>query len=250
MKHIVRLLPIFLTLAASALADPQVTLSHLRGRVYVVEDSYYAAENSAVYIGPKSVTVVGATWTPQTAKRLLDEIRKVTNEPLGDVIDTDYNPERAGGNEYWKSIGARIVSTRLTYKLLQTDWTKVCSFVRHYYPDYPQVELALPTVAYPGNFSLQNGHLRALYLGPSHTADGIFVYFPDEKVLYAGNILKEHLGNLAFADLREYPNTLRRLQQLHLPLTTIIAGHWSALHGPELIDQYLQMLQDNTPRRN
>ena len=32
------------------------------------------------------------------------------------------------------------------------------------------------------------------------------------------------------------------LKQLNLGFTTIVAGHWSPIHGPELIDQYLQLL--------
>jgi len=87
---------------------------------------------------------------------------------------------------------------------------------------------------------------RVFDLGPSHTQDGIFVFFPQEKVLYGNCILKEQLGNLDFADLREYPKTLERLKQLHLDFTTIVAGHWSPIHGPELIDEYLQLLAAKT----
>ena len=81
-------------------------------------------------------------------------------------------------------------------------------------------------------------------LGPSHNADEIFVYFPKEKVLYAGSILKEQLGNLASANLTEYPRTLDKLQELHLKIDNVISRHWSPVHGPELIDQYRAMLKD------
>jgi len=60
--------------------------------------------------------------------------------------------------------------------------------------------------------------------------------------------LKEHLGNLAFANLEEYPKTLQKLQKLHLDINKIISGHWSAVHGPELIDQYLAMLKDHSAK--
>jgi metallo-beta-lactamase class B len=232
---------------AGSQAPAEVTLRHLSGGVYVVEDSFYAAENSVVYVGPNSVTVVGATWTPETAALLAAEIRKVTQAPVTAVIDTDYNPERAGGNAYWSRIGAKVISTNLTRDLLKSDWIEVGDFVRKYYPSYPHVPLVLPTVTYDGDFTLQDGRVKALYLGPSHTPDGIFVYFPREHVLYAGNILKEHLGNMAFANVAEYPKTLHKLKQLHLPIQVIIAGHWSPVHGPELIDQYLQMLSQMSP---
>jgi metallo-beta-lactamase class B len=62
--------------------------------------------------------------------------------------------------------------------------------------------------------------------------------------LYAGSILKKQLGNLASANLTEYPRTLDKLQELHLTIDNVISGHWSAVHGPELINQYRLMLKD------
>jgi metallo-beta-lactamase class B len=233
-------------LAVAAVSGPQaqdsrLTLSHLTGGVYVVEDRFYGGENSAVYIGDTSVTVVGATWTPETARLLSEEIRKITNKPITDVINTNYHPDRAGGNSYFKSVGATVTSTKLTYDLLKANWDAIVAFTRKAAPDYPSVTLALPDKTFPGDFELQGGSVQAVYLGPSHTPDGIFVYFPKEKVLYGGCILKEQLGNLDFANLAEYPKTLTKLKTFDI--RTIIAGHWSAVHGPELIDRYIRLLE-------
>ena len=57
-------------------ADPTVVLTPLQGHLYVVEDSFYLKENLMVYVGDSFVTVVGATWTPETAKLLVAEIKK------------------------------------------------------------------------------------------------------------------------------------------------------------------------------
>jgi metallo-beta-lactamase class B len=115
-------------------------------------------------------------------------------------------------------------------------------YVQKGFPSYPTLPLVLPDKTFAGDFELQSGGVKAIYLGPSHTPDGIFVFFPQEKVLYGNCILKEQLGNLDFANLTEYPKTLQKLKQLNLGFTTIIAGHWSPIHGPELIDQYLALL--------
>src|SRR5262249_28635316 len=93
------------------------------------------------------------------------------------------------------------------------------------------------------DFTLQDGRIRGIYFGPSHTPDGIFVFFPEEKELYGNCILKEKLGNLEYADLTEYPKTLQKLKALNLGFDTIVAGHYSALHGPERIDQLWDHLE-------
>jgi metallo-beta-lactamase class B len=228
--------------------EPSVSIYPLSDSVYVAEDSHYAKTNYAVHIGAASVTVVGAGWSPDTAELLAREIRKVTNKPISDVILPDHDPEYAGGSAYWKRIGANIVSTKLTEQTLEKDWAKARDFTRKYFPTYPNLPLVPPTKTYGADFALENGDIRGFYLGPSHNADDIFVYFPKQKVLYAGSILKEHLGNLAFANLEEYPKTLQKLQELHLNIDKIISGHWSAVHGPELIDQYLTMLRDHSDK--
>lgn len=243
MKFIIYLHFFVLCLATNA-ATSELSLIHLKGPIYIVEDSYYSKENSIVFIGANSVTIVGATWTPETAKLLAKKIREITNKPIGEVVNTNYHTDRAGGNAYWKRIGAQIVSTKMTYDLLKKDWNKIVNWTRSAIPSYPHLTLVLPTKTYPGDFELQGGRVRAFYLGPSHTPDGIFVYFPEEKVLYGGCILNERIGNLTFANLAEYPNTLNKLKQLKLDIRTIVAGHWTAVHGPELLEQYSVMLRN------
>jgi metallo-beta-lactamase class B len=222
--------------------DSGLSVHQITGPLYLVEDNHYVTTNSLVYIGPSSVTVIGATWTPETARLLAKQIKRLTNRPISEVIDPSPDPEWSGGNGYWKSIGAKILAIRETSDLLKRTWTATVDEFRKNFPDYPPVPLVLPTESYEGEFELQSGNIRALYLGPSHTAADIFVYFPKEKVLDAGSILKEQLGNMAKADIKEYPKTLHKLQDLHLNIDTIISGHWSPVHGPELIDHYLQLL--------
>jgi metallo-beta-lactamase class B len=240
---LIRILVLFVLAVPVAVAEnPQVVLTPLRGHVYVAEDYFYLKENSVVYVGESSVTVVGATWTPETARLLATEIGKVTPKPITEVIDTNYHPDRAGGNAYFKSIGAKIVSTKMTSDLLQARWDETVRSMQKGFPSYPALPLVLPDKTFAGDFELQGGGLKAIYLGAAHTPDGIFVFFPREKVLYGNCILKEQLGNLDSADLTEYPRTLQKLKQLNLGFTTIVAGHWSPIHGPELIDQYLALL--------
>jgi metallo-beta-lactamase class B len=238
-----RLLILFvLTVPLVAAENPKVTLTPLRGHVYIVEDYFYSKENSVVYVGESSVTVIGATWTPETAKLLAVEIGKITPKPITEVIDTNYHPDRAGGNAYFKGIGAKIISTKMTSDLLQAHWDEMIRYVQKGFPSYPTLPFVPPDKTFTGDFELQGGSVKAIYLGPSHTPDGIFVFFPQEKILYGNCILKEQLGNLDFANLTEYPKTLEKLKRLNLGFTTIVAGHWSPIHGPELIDQYLQLV--------
>lgn len=141
-------LALIVLFATTAKAEPtSVKLSHFRGNVYVVVDDYpLSDENSAVYIGKRYVTVVGATFSPATAKALADEVAKITRKPIREVIDTNYNLDRAGGNPYFRSIGAKIYSIRLTRDLLTQKWAEQVANARVRYPEYPDIPLVLPDI--------------------------------------------------------------------------------------------------------
>jgi metallo-beta-lactamase class B len=238
---------ILLALGAPAAwaGSPDISFRHLTGHLYVATDAEYFPTNWVVYIGPKAVSLVGATWTPAMARELASKIRRVTPLPITAVIDISPDPEWSGGNGYWKQIGAKIIAVRITDKLLKNTWQERNQRARKNHSSYPVLPLVVPTEVVASQFTLEHGDIRGFYLGPTHTSGDIFVYFPREQVLDAGSILKPHLGNLADADLRAYPKTLRKLQQMHLKIRTVIAGHWSAVHGPDLIQRYVIMLKEH-----
>lgn len=238
---------LFAAACATAPADgvPTVRLTHLRGPLWIAEDTFFAPENSMVHVGERDVTVIGATWTPQTAELLHERIRAVTRLPVRRVLLTNHHHDRAGGTAYWLRIGADVLATRRTAQLLELHWERLIGDIRTTYPDYPVLPLAHPSHTIAEGTSLEGGAIRTLYLGPSHTEDGLFVYFPEQRVLYGGCILKEQIGNLGSADVQEYPRTLRRLVGLGLPFDCVVSGHWTPVHGPELIDTYLRLLAEH-----
>ena len=153
--HMKRILLLLILGAPLALpADLTVVLTPLRGHLYVVEDNFYLKENSMVYVGDNFVTVIGPTWTPETAKLLAAEVKKVTPKPITEVIDTNYHPDRAGGNAYFKSIGAKIISTKLTSDLLIKHWDEMVRYEQKGAPSYPTLPLVLPDKTFAGDFEL------------------------------------------------------------------------------------------------
>jgi metallo-beta-lactamase class B len=70
----------FIAVSAFAITPGRLELIKLTDRIYVAEDYFYFRENSAVYIGDSDVTVISATWTPETAKLLVDKVRQITKK--------------------------------------------------------------------------------------------------------------------------------------------------------------------------
>jgi len=136
-----------------------------------------------VYVGDSFVSVVGATWTPETAKLLVAEIKKVTPKPITEVIDTNYHPDRAGGNAYFKGIGAKIISTKLTSDLLMKHWDEMVRYVQKGAPSYPTLPLVLPDTTFASDFELTRRSEGDLSRSLAHTGRYLRVFPARESAL-------------------------------------------------------------------
>lgn len=79
--------------------------------------------------------------------------------------------------------------------------------------------------------------IYAIYFGEGHTKDNIVIYFPAEKTLFGGCLIKEigaEKGNLADANLAAWPKTIDKLLKKYPDLQFVIPGHGKS-GGTELL---------------
>lgn len=88
--------------------------------------------------------------------------------------------------------------------------------------------------------------IQCFYMGAGHSTDNIAVWLPDQKVLFAGCMVKEmsskNLGNLEDADITAWPATLQKLKKKFPSVRTVVPGH-GACGGMELIDHTLSLFK-------
>ena len=89
--------------------------------------------------------------------------------------------------------------------------------------------------------------VQAHYLGQGHTSDNIVAYFPSEKVLFGGCLIKElgaTKGNLADANLDEWPETVQKVKAKFADVKMVIPGHgkWD---GTVLLDYTIKLFEYN-----
>lgn len=66
--------------------------------------------NAGFVVTPAGVVVVDALGSPELARRLLAEIRKITKKPIHTVVLTHYHADHIYGLQVFKEAGARIVA--------------------------------------------------------------------------------------------------------------------------------------------
>lgn len=85
----------------------------------------------------------------------------------------------------------------------------------------------------------------ARFMGEGHTKDNIVAYFPEERVLFGGCLIKEKgagKGNLADANVAAWPQTVTKLKLTYPQTRVLIPGHGQA-GGLELCDYTIQLFK-------
>ena len=109
----------------------------------------------------------------------------------------------------------------------------------------PRPEAAVTTN--PQTFDIDGVRFEVFFPGVAHTADNITVYFPDDKVLFAGCIVKgakdTTLGNTADGDVAAYPAAVSALIARYPEVKTVVTTH-SDPGGIELMQHTLDIAKN------
>jgi metallo-beta-lactamase class B len=189
--------------------------------------------NGLILIGENEALLVDTPWTePQTAL-LLDWIWEREHVAVKTVIPTHSHQDCAGGLAEAHRRKAQSWALDKTADLLKREGKP------------------LPTHVFSEKTSLTCGQtpVELFYPGPGHAVDNIVVWFPEERILFAGCLVKsldaQNLGNTKDGDLKRYPETLKNVKQAYPDAEWIIPGHGAA-GGLDLLDHTLKLCENNS----
>lgn len=219
--------------------DKKVTFDRLSERAYA-----YTAEgdpNTGVVIGDDAVMVIDTQATPQMAQDVIRRIRKVTLKPIKHVVLSHYHAVRVlGASAYGVE---HIIASRDTYDLLvERGAADMKSEMERFPRLFRNAEsipgLTWPTITFRGEMTLWLGktEVRVLQLGRGHTKGDTIVYLPQDKILFAGDLVEAgatpYAGDAYFGD---WPATLDALSALKPRM--LVPGRGPALKTPKAVEQ-------------
>ena len=213
---------------ASSAEAPDFTLKQIGQGVYaaITPDHSKAGSNAGFIVGSNAVLVVDTFMTTDAAKELLEEIRKVTSQPIRYVVNTHYHLDHTGGNAVFAEAGATIVAHRNVYSWLRTENLKFLGPSPKPEEKARVESLALPDIVYSDAIDLHLGArlIQVRYM-PGHTGGDSVVIVPDANVVFGGDLVwQKHLPNLIDASTQPWIQTLDKLLQEH-PAATFVSGH-------------------------
>ena len=199
---------------------------------YISEND--SSANSTFLVSDQGIFVVDTGLNAQEGRKLLDEIRKVSQSPVRWIVNTHYHPDHRGGNSV---VGpdAVVISTAFTRM-------KAGSAAAGYALN--------ETLGARGVTLYVGGHeVRIYHPGPAHTLGDAVVYFPDLHTVATGDLfLTNSCPAMDDGDMENWIVALD--QMLALPVEHVVPGHFELATKNELrrFRNYLADLRDQVAR--
>lgn len=183
--------------------------------------------NAGFILTHEGIVVVDSQMNEPLAKEMLNQIRKQSHQPILYVINTHYHGDHTFANHVFSPTKG-IISHENTLKFLQTHGKEhLQQFARFFGEEMAQgIMVTLPTKTVQDQMTLtfQDRRIEILHLGKGHTDSDLVVYLPDEKILFAGDLV--YAGRLPWlgdGHTKEWLKTLEKLKTL--AFETVVPGH-------------------------
>ncbi len=207
----------------------------------------YTAEgdpNTGIIIGDDAVMVIDTQATPIMAQDVIRRIREVTDKPIKYVLLSHYHAVRVLGASAYGA--EHIIASEDTRDLIvergQFDKDSEIGRFPRLFQNVESVPegLTWPTMTFTGKMTLWLGKLEVqiLQLGRGHTKGDTVAWLPQEKILFAGDLVEfgatPYAGDAYFKD---WPQTLDNLAALKPE--KLVPGRGAALQTPAQVQEGL-----------
>lgn len=196
---------------------PGITeIEQVSGNVYKI---FGAGGNTVVFVRENAVVLID-TKLPGSGEAILAEVRKVTDKPVGMVINTHSHPDHTGSNPFFRESDRVQVVARAN------------SAGRMTQGGGPFPALVVDQT-FDERLTLGTGEdrIELHHYGPGHTDGDALVVFPSARTMMAGDIYAWHMSPLidprSGGSMITLPTTLTRAEYAIKDVDRVIAGHGS-----------------------
>jgi cyclase len=210
--------------------------------VEVAEDIYaytqppggWCLSNAGVIVGPDSALVVDTLATESRARRLREALDGLCPGPGRMLINTHHHGDHIFGNQVFGPS-----ATIFAHELARTEIAETGLALTTLWPqvEWGEIHVVLPTVTFADRLTIYVGSRRAelIHVGPAHTTNDVVVWLPDERVLFAGDVVLS--GATPFNLMGSMSGALAAIERLRaLDPRTVVCGH-GPVAGPEVLDE-------------
>ncbi|MBI3784196.1 MAG: MBL fold metallo-hydrolase [Deltaproteobacteria bacterium] len=217
------------------------------------------------YVDGDGGMVVDTFWDLPHTRRLIDLYATVCPTPPRRVVNTHHNGDHCWGNQLFPQ--AEIIGHRLCAQYFMKEKPQEMQFLRDLAEspdpmlaalgkafagwDFRGIVLVPPSTLVDESMDIDLGSFRAqlIYVGPAHTAGDLVVHLPDQRVVFAGDILFRQCTPIGWEGT--YARWIEALDRLAaLEPAVIVPGHGPlcGVEGLHDLKAYLQYVRRESRR--
>lgn len=218
----------------------------------VLNDGVYAltAEgdpNVGAIEGEDFIVAIEARATPKAARDWLVQLREHTSKPVRYLVLTHYHAVRVLGASAFNA--QEIITSETTRRLIEErgteDWDSEFGRMPRLFREPEGVPgLTWPTQTFSDEMRIElggdRGHLELKFCGRGHTAGDIVVWYPQKKVLFAGDLVEAeaalYTGDAFHMDWST--NTLDKVKKFEAE--ALIGGRGAVAKGRIAVDAAIE----------
>jgi cyclase len=185
--------------------------------------------NAGIVIGKDGIVVVDTLISAKEAQRFIKDIRAVSDKPIRYVVDTHDHLDHVLGNSEFAKLGAVIVAQAGTKAAMVKNGDGLLQRAKYFGLSDEAMSgtaVVIPSLTFSDAMEIDLGDrkVEVIHAGPSHTGGSSIVYVPDNKTLFAGDILfTNYHPNMRDGDIQGWVKALDVIASMDA--TSIIPGH-------------------------
>ncbi len=274
--------------AAEPVTTDTHRFTEIRNGIYLAQTTARLFNsNSLVIVNDEDVVVVDSHVTPAKARELIASIKVLTPKPITALINSHFHWDHAHGNQEFADLP--IIGHEFTYMKLATAPLEEPTFRRGiegnaatlvrlkeqiaaaeddeererleiylaifaaHVKDFDEIAPVPPDVTLNERMTLHRGgrEIQILFLGRAHTGGDVVVYFPQDKVVFTGDMAFAGPSFLGDGFVDEWPQTMENLKALDFDI--FVPGHGAPvtdLGRIELVQEYYRDLWKKTAAKH
>ena len=231
--------------ASSADTAPKAeTLEVLAEGVYALTAE--GDPNVGAVEGEDFLVCIEARATPVSARRWLAMLREHTGKPVRHLVLTHYHAVRVLGASAFEAdeIVAHDQTLRLIEERGEEDWKSEYGRMPRLFEEPDSIPgLTMPTTTFTDHHAIDLGGGRTLelsYCGRGHTAGDIACWLPEEKVLFAGDLVEAQAA-LYTGDAFHFDWSTGTLDEVAaFGAEKLVGGRGAVAEGREAVDAAIE----------
>ena len=211
-----------------------------------------SVSDAGIIVGDDGVMVIDALAAPMHTTRFIDAIRKVTDKPFRQLINTHHHGDHVNGNQYFAPVEiiGHPYCREEVLKMVPgpVNWAR-----RAGWADGTEPRKILPpstTVDVKATFHYAKNVVEVVPTAPAHTWGDLVVYLPQHKILFAGDVAFYYVA--PFCQNAHPSRWIQWCQTIEaMDVETIVPGHGPIGGKHELAEMrgYLELLKVEARKR-